>query len=301
VVDCARDNALLAEMDAASAPLLLHEGAVYLHQGQTWIIERTDWEAGIAYARGADIDYYTEAAVENRIEVVSVEQTARLNGGAGSGGADTGGAPERGFGEASVTSRVTRYRRIRFETQETLGHGEVSAPESAMRTEAAWWRFAPETEGKMRSAGLSLEAGLRGLAWLVGNLAPVFVLCDRSDFRVTALMDWGLRNADGGLGGSGSGGAGSGPGIGDRGLERENAREQRTGPVMYLFDLYPGGIGIARHVFERDAELRKAALELLRSCPCAHGCPSCIGPGYGGEAKSSVEYLLRNAEGWGAS
>ena len=302
VVDCARGNALVAEMDAASAPLLLHEGAVYLHQGQTWIIERTDWEAGIAYARGADMDYYTEAAVENRIEVVSVEQTARLNGGAGSGGADTGGAdtggaPERGFGEASVTSRVTRYRRIRFETQETLGHGEVSAPESAMRTEAVWWRFAPEIEGKMRSVGLSLEAGLRGLAWLVGNLAPVFVLCDRTDFRVTALIDWGLRNGDGGFGGSGGGGAGSGSGIGDRGLERENAGEQRTGPVIYLFDLYPGGIGIARHVFERDAELREAALELLRSCPCAHGCPSCIGPGYGGEAKSSVEYLLRNAEG----
>jgi len=69
-------------------------------------------------------------------------------------------------------------------------------------------------------------------------------------------------------------------------------------PTIYLYDAYPGGIGIARRIFDIDQRLFAAAADLIRGCHCKNGCPSCVGPPLeiGADGKFSagvlVEYLI---------
>ena len=53
---------------------------------------------------------------------------------------------------------------------------------------------------------------------------------------------------------------------------------QRFTPTLFLYDNYPGGIGISAPLFEKRAAIVKDARALVSACECAHGCPSCIGP-----------------------
>ena len=59
--DAAGRPQAIGELDRYSVPLLLYEGAIYLHEGVTYLVERLDWEAGVAHIRPAEVDFYTLA------------------------------------------------------------------------------------------------------------------------------------------------------------------------------------------------------------------------------------------------
>jgi DEAD/DEAH box helicase domain-containing protein len=71
---------------------------------------------------------------------------------------------------------------------------------------------------------------------------------------------------------------------------------QRFAPTIYLYDNYPGGIGLADHLFELCPDLLARSLELLERCPCRVGCPSCVGPvnDVGRRAKAVAAAILRH-------
>ena len=58
---------VIGELERAAAPLMLHEGAIYLHDGQSFIVERLDWDDGQAWVRRQDIDYYTQATASQQV------------------------------------------------------------------------------------------------------------------------------------------------------------------------------------------------------------------------------------------
>ena len=66
-------------------------------------------------------------------------------------------------------------------------------------------------------------------------------------------------------------------------------------PTIYLFDMTPGGVGFSERLFRSTEPLLQRAAEHLAGCPCAEGCPSCVGPAYalGAKVKASVVELLR--------
>ena len=68
-------------------------------------------------------------------------------------------------------------------------------------------------------------------------------------------------------------------------------------PTIYIYESVPGGVGYARKIFRLAPELFVAALRLIEECPCANGCPSCVGPEIevGNEGKKSAATLLRYA------
>ena len=102
-----------------------------------------------------------------------------------------------------------------------------------------------------------MRSGLAGLAYVLGNLAPLFLMCD----------------------------------AGDLGTDIEPVENQTFGgPTVVLYDSVPAGIGFSERLFEIHDELIARAFELVRECPCADGCPSCVGPGgengYGGKQEA---------------
>jgi DEAD/DEAH box helicase domain-containing protein len=65
-------------------------------------------------------------------------------------------------------------------------------------------------------------------------------------------------------------------------------------PTVFIFDAYPGGIGFSELLYKEHERLLSSALALIRSCPCIHGCPSCVGPTLevGPAAKETVLAIL---------
>jgi DEAD/DEAH box helicase domain-containing protein len=111
-----------------------------------------------------------------------------------------------------------------------------------------------------------MRSGLSGLAYVLGNLAPLFLMCD----------------------------------AGDLGSHVEPTENSVFGqPSIVLYDLIPAGIGFSEKLFEMHDELIARALELVSECPCTDGCPSCVGPGgengYGGK-EEALEILKELAK-----
>jgi len=113
-----------------------------------------------------------------------------------------------------------------------------------------------------------IRSGLTGLGFVLGNLAPLFLMCDAGDLGVQSEPAWSAVN----------------------GL-----------PSVVLYDLVPAGIGFSERLFEYHDELINRAYELVSKCGCEDGCPSCVGPGgengYGGKAETLaiLEQLSRTS------
>ena len=117
---------VIGEMDQFTAPVLLHEEAVYLHEGAQFHVERLDWEEKKAYVHPVEVDYYTDALASVSVQVL-----------------DTFGGPEgqgmsRSHGELKITSLASMFKKIRFHTHENIGSGPIHLPEQTLHTTGYW-------------------------------------------------------------------------------------------------------------------------------------------------------------------
>ena len=112
---------VIGEMDRYTVPMLLHENAIYLHEAQQYQVEKLDFDACKAFIRQVDVGYYTDANLNISLSLLDVEDTQPMGQGA-----------ERALGEVKVTTLVTMFKKIRFDTHETLGFGHVRLPETDM-------------------------------------------------------------------------------------------------------------------------------------------------------------------------
>jgi len=168
VVIQAADNAghpqVIGELDRASAPGFLYTGAIYLHEGQTYLVERLDWDGGIAHVRPAEVDFYTRPIVGEKIEVLAEREDPNPVAPAGSVGAGNhtvcnwAEQAKRSFyahwGDVRVISQATGYKILRRTTNEVLGFGQVDLPEQVLDTQACWLTFSQELVERLKSAGL---------------------------------------------------------------------------------------------------------------------------------------------------
>ena len=147
-------------------------------------------------------------------------------------------------GELSVTWLPTMYKKIKFGTHENVGWGEIYLPETTMHTMGYWLQFPEDIATKLDVDQKELGEALNALANTLKQVAPVQVLCDPTDIRQTAQL-------------------------------RSPFTEQ---PTIYLYESYPGGVGLSEKLFTHHEPLLKAAISLLAQCSCTEGCPSCVGP-----------------------
>ncbi|MEH7748929.1 DEAD/DEAH box helicase [Neobacillus drentensis] len=160
---------VIGEMDRFSAMTLLHDEAIYLHQGTQFQVEKLDWEEKKAFVREVDVDYFTDANLAVQLKVLEVDKLQELE------------EAEFGYGDVSVRAMATIFKKIKFETHENIGSGPIHLPEEELHTNAAWISLnQPLSElGHER-----LEQGLVGTAHALNHIAPLFVMADPQDIHV---------------------------------------------------------------------------------------------------------------------
>jgi DEAD/DEAH box helicase domain-containing protein len=245
-------NQVIGEMDRPSAKELIFENAVYLHRGRQYLVESLDIQNRKCLVREADVNYFTDGLVKTDIKVLSEDEAIRY------GGADRPLAAGS-LGDVLVRSQAAKFKKIRFHTHENVGYGDIDLPEEEMQTRALALLFGPETTGGAALAARdAVETGaiLSGMGTLIRLIAPVFLLCDPRDLGIA-----------------------------------ERIRDPHFGiPALYVYDKYPGGTGLSEALSRRARELFAAILSAVERCPCASGCPSCVGPG---GSKAAVGDFLR--------
>ena len=312
----------IGTVDGESALWMVHPGAIYLHEAQSFFVKDLNLDEHIAYLSPIQSDYYTEPLRGTEVAVLSESSDASVDGG------------KKKWGELQVTTQVTGFRKRRWYTHENLGEEPLELPPTELITTGYWVSLSEETVSRLREAGMwtndpndygpgwaqirdrvrardqytcqvcgavetnrqhdvhhkvpfrtfpsfveanrlenlitlcpschrkaeqnvRMRSGLSGLAYVLGNLAPLFLMCD----------------------------------AGDLGTHVEPVENQTFGqPTIVLYDAIPAGIGFSEKLFEMHDELMARALELVSECPCTDGCPSCVGPGgengYGGKQEA---------------
>ncbi|MBY0073929.1 DEAD/DEAH box helicase [Priestia aryabhattai] len=239
---------VIGEMDRFSAMTLLHDEAIYLHQGIQYQVEYLDWDEKKAYVREVDVDYFTDANLAVNLKVLEADKE-RLEG-----------TYSISYGDVMVSAMATIFKKIKFETHENIGSGPISLPEEELHTNAVWLSFEKE---QFHESEERLEQALISVANAIQSIAPLMVMCDPSDLHVVPQI---------------------------KAVHNEQ-------PTIFLYDRYPGGIGLSDKVYEQMNDVLSQTNQLIVNCSCEGGCPSCIGMEAQGEhAKSDALVLLQQLQ-----
>ncbi|WP_409270434.1 DEAD/DEAH box helicase [Neobacillus sp. SCS-31] len=160
---------VIGEMDTFSAMTLLHDEAIYLHQGIQYQVEKLDWDEKKAFVREVDVDYFTDANLAVQLKVLEVDRLSERKG------------AEVGYGDVSVRAMATIFKKIKFETHDNIGSGPIFLPEAELHSNAAWISLQEPLEGMGQER---LEQGLIGAAHALSHIAPLFVMADPQDIHV---------------------------------------------------------------------------------------------------------------------
>ena len=165
---------VIGETDRFSAPMLIHEEAIYLHEGQQYQVEKLDFDDKKAYVRKVDVDYYTDANLAVELKVIDVFNE------------EEGEQVTKYSGEVMVTALVTMFKKIKMYTHENIGAGHVDLPEMEMHT-TSYWVSLSDNLSKLLSQ-TEIQNGLLGLSNVLSNTAPIYLMCDPSDIRVVTQV-----------------------------------------------------------------------------------------------------------------
>ena len=240
VVDVTGDHRIIGEVDFPSALTTLHEKAIYLHDARQYQVEKLDYDGRKAFVRQVDSDYFTDAVVYTQVSELANHESQAVN---------TTSPAVSAHGEVRVKRQVVGFKKIKFYTLENVGAGQLSLPEQEMHTTAFWIHFTSGFFGDDFAAFTSadLQDGLHALGNVLKTIGSVLLLSDPRDLSSAVLDDSTLK---------------------------QTAFE----PDVVLYDNYPGGIGQSDPLFRRQQELIRLAMQLVSSCACEAGCPSCVGP-----------------------
>ncbi|MFO7632767.1 MAG: DEAD/DEAH box helicase [Caldilinea sp.] len=351
---------VIGEVDQASAQVLVHDGAIYLHEGQSYQVQRLDLSALRAGVIPVDVDYYTESIAESDVEPIACHAMR------------TAACSVAAYGDVAVHVQVVGYRRIKRVTHETLGVFPLGYERRTLETSAYWCEITPAVQQSLEAAGLwfdsindygpnwqaqraavrtrdqyrcsvcgaaeppgrehdvhhripfrtfgyvpgmndffllanrlenlmllcrachrrletagRLSTGLDGLAYVLSNLAPLHLMCDRSDLGAYVARGAPIgRRAESGRQSSTqarptapeidfyAGSAAETPAVA---AVHDGGHPPLT-PRVYLYERVPAGLGFSVLLYDLHERLLVAAHEIVRTCPCVQGCPACVGP-----------------------
>lgn len=301
------EDELIGWVDSDSVKWMTHPEAIYLHQGETWIVHKLDLEDKKVLLQPIEASYYTQTIQHTEIALNDLIQISSVAGG------------RKHFGKVTVTKEVVGFKKLRFYTQEVLDQEGLDLPPSIMQTEAWWFSLGEDTVNRIRAKGMwnndpnnygkgwkelcariidrdgqkcrncgvsselevhhivpfrrfadafeandpdnlvslcprchrlaeqrvHMQSGLAALAYLIGNLAPFFVMCDNKNLGV---------------------------------FSEDKSPLAMGNPVVCIYDNIQGGIGLSRKLYELHDRLLFAALDRVKGCGCDNGCPACVGP-----------------------
>ncbi|MGA5555096.1 DEAD/DEAH box helicase [Streptomyces lavendulocolor] len=160
---------LLGTVDEPAAHAAVHEGAVHLHMGRTYLVRKLDLEESVALVEEADPPYSTTARDTTAISVLET---------------DTGipwGEGRLCYGSVEVTNQVVSFLRRRLITGEVLGETKLDLPPRTLRTRAVWWTVTEDQLDAARVNPEQLGGALHAAEHASIGLLPLFATCDRWD------------------------------------------------------------------------------------------------------------------------
>ncbi len=320
---------IIGEVDRESANWMVHPGAIYLHEAQTFLVEELDLEQSLARLKRQETDYYTEPRMETTVHLVEIKEENTTTGAV------------KTYGDIQVITQLKGFRKVRWFTHENLGVSDLSLPPGELLTTGYWLALNDQTVASLMEQGIwnsaanqygpewrrlsgairardgyccqvcgapeqgrahdvhhkmplrsfqgdpgrpayllanhpdnlitlcqtchrraetavRVRSGLSGLAYALAHIAPLLLMCDSRDLGVHSDPQSPL-----------SGGR----------------------PTVILYDRIPDGIGFSQRLFEQNDELIARTRQLVTTCECSDGCPSCVGPGGENGAGSKPETI----------
>jgi DEAD/DEAH box helicase domain-containing protein len=231
----------------------VHPNAIYYHQGEKYEVVDLDLNQDIAFLESTELSYYTQAVTDKAITINEALEETTLA---------THSSVTVGFVDVDFREQVTKYLQC---TQGNDDGDPVPLPEplppTELRTRALYFTIPPTIKQNLRAES-DVEDGFEGAIHAVEHamisLFPLEFLCDRRDI--------------GGL---------------------STPLHPQTGKsTIFIYDGYPGGVGLARGGYERVEDLLRETRELLADCPCESGCPACVQSPHCGSANDPLDKRL---------
>ena len=163
------------------------------------------------------------------------------------------------LGELRVSTIVKMFKKFKLDTNEPVGFGEVRLPQTDLHTVGMWWTL-PDAMAQ-RYTREQLQGGLLGVSHLLSIVAPLYLMCSPKDICVVYQVKAPITDK----------------------------------PTIFLYDSFPGGIGLSEKAYQMQELLLEHALSIVEGCACEEGCPSCVGPvaEVGSTGKADARALLK--------
>jgi DEAD/DEAH box helicase domain-containing protein len=245
IQDEARGERVIGTLDEVSALSQLFTHAVYLHGGNTYFVNELDIEQKIVHVERRDIDYYTQSVQSSQIQIDESEEVQEWAG------------ATVGFGDVTVTTTIPMFKKIKFHSRDSLGYEKLELPPQSLETVATWLAPPEELVRRMQAEGMVVGQALIGIANVIIEVAPLFVMCDPSDIGTV---------------------------VNSSSLKRD---------ALFLHDRYPGGMGYARRCMESIEPIMQTVHRVVQECACEDGCPSCVGSPIPPHAASDLDSAVR--------
>ncbi|MBD3320793.1 MAG: DUF1998 domain-containing protein, partial [Chitinivibrionales bacterium] len=243
---------VIGTIDQISAMSQLHDHAVYIHAADTYFVTKLDIEQKIAFVEQKNLDYYTRAVTVSQIQIDKKETEGPWREGI------------IGFGDVTVTTATPMFKKVRFHSRDSLGFEKLELPPQSLETVAFWFAPPGRVADRMVEKRMIVGEALVGIANVLVEVAPLFVMCDQQD--IGTVVDSHNLNRD----------------------------------TLFFHDKYPGGMGYARRCMEQFDEIIQTIRDVIVNCVCRDGCPSCVGsavsPTTMTDSDSSVRGRIPNKE-----
>lgn len=175
ISDTSRGGKVIGQVDSISAPELVYPQAVYLHEGQSYLVEKLDMETKVAAVAPCEVDYYTQPVLASSCRLGEGEESQAYQDG------------EMFFGAADVTWQTTAFRKMKYYTMEMIGQSELDLPSQTLSTTAMWWTVSEEMRKRLSKAGHNPIEALMGVRNLMLAALPSLAMCDRRD--ISGMVD----------------------------------------------------------------------------------------------------------------
>jgi DEAD/DEAH box helicase domain-containing protein len=168
-------------------------------------------------------------------------------------------------GNVRVNRQIVGFKKIKFYTLENVGSGKLQMPEQEMHTTSFWINFPAEVlAGMIDYSPEEKQNGLHGLGNALRTVASLLLMCDPHDLGIAVT-------------------------------EESVSSLANWSPNLYLYDSYPGGVGLSSPLYRAADKLARETRGLIQACTCEAGCPSCVGP-VGEVGERGKEVALRFLE-----
>jgi DEAD/DEAH box helicase domain-containing protein len=157
------------EIDAFRACRETHPGAVYLHRGDTYIVDRLDLPASTVHVSRARVNYYTRVRASKSTEILEIDQKRSVND------------VQTCFGKIRVTDHVTEYEIWDIESRTLRDRIPLDLPPQIFETESLWFQVSPSIHSEIETRHLDFMGGLHAAEHAAIGVFPLLVMADRND------------------------------------------------------------------------------------------------------------------------